>query len=113
MVWLYHLGAQAAHEKTEADGLKFLKFFGVLLYIIMVVWEIFEFLALPLLFIAIGVLNQLPSKYYIISIGAYLIVYGLVCLLVNLIGRAFGKKVELFIGSRIKNTYNRYEENKR
>lgn len=69
---------------------------------IVIVWNLAEVLALPALLAVIGALNGYKADYYIISIGLYFALYGMICLVFYAIGRLFGKRINLFIGSRIK-----------
>ena len=76
----------------------FLNFIGNFLTVIVIICEIIEFSAVPLLFIFLGVINSMPWQYYVISIGIYVALLAVLELFAYLIGKALGKKfVPLFV----------------
>ena len=52
----------------------FFKFLEVVFTIVYVIWNLLEILAIPALFIVVGLLNSYPWKYYIATIGGYFII---------------------------------------
>ena len=75
----------------------FLKFIGIILSIIMVIWTLLEFLAVPAFLTVIGLLNNFPWRYYTISIGGYLILFIIIEIIAHFISKAFDKKFTLFL----------------
>ena len=67
---------------------KLLTVFGVLCAI----GEMLEYLAIPALFVVVGILNALPWQYYAIFIGGYFALLLIGELAIRLIFRALGKK---------------------
>ena len=81
---------------------KFLKFLGVILTIIMIIWEVIEFLAVPALFTVIGLLNSFPWPYYAISIGGYVALFIIAEIIAHLVFKALDKKYTPLIVRRFK-----------
>ena len=69
-----------------------LKFIGVILSVGIVLWDIVEFLALPALFLVIGLLNAFPWQYYAFTIGGYFVVFIMAEAIACLIFKALDKK---------------------
>ena len=55
----------------------FLKFIATILTVIMAIWDIFEFLAIPALFVVIGILNSFSWRYYVITMVGYVVIFAL------------------------------------
>ena len=72
---------------------KLLKFVDVLLTIIVAILEIIEFLAVPALFVVIGLLNAFPWQYYAISIGGYIALFIIVEIIAHFTFKALDKKI--------------------
>lgn len=56
----------------------FFKFLDVIFTIIIVVWYAVEILAIPALFVVIGVLNNYPWQYYAITIGGFFLLFAII-----------------------------------
>ena len=69
-----------------------LNFAGIILTIVMVILDIAEFLAIPALFIVIGLLNSFPWQYYAISIGGYFALFIILEIVLHLVFKALDKK---------------------
>ena len=69
-----------------------LNFAGIILTIVMIILDIAEFLAIPALFIVIGLLNSFPWQYYAISIGGYFVLFIILEIVLHLIFKALDKK---------------------
>ncbi len=52
----------------------FLKFLEVFFTIVYVIWNVFEILAIPALFLTVGLLNAFPWPYYAATIGGYFVI---------------------------------------
>ena len=87
---------------------KFLGFIANILYVGMVIWDIIEFLAIPALFLVIGLLNSLPWQYYAISIGGYFALFIIIDVVLNLVFRALEKKYTPFIKRKIDKFFDRF-----
>ncbi len=85
----------------------FLKFLNIIGYIIMVIWTLVEFLALPALFTVIGLLNNFPWQYYAISIGGYLILFIIIEIIAYFISKAFDKKFTPFLERKFNQIFNK------
>ena len=81
---------------------KFLKFLGVIFTIIMIIWEVIEFLAIPALFTVIGLLNSFPWPYYAISIGGYVALFIIAEIIAHFVFKALDKKYTPFIERKFK-----------
>ena len=67
-------------------------FAGIILTIVMVILDIAEFLAIPALFIVIGLLNSFPWQYYAIAIGGYFALFIILEIVLHLVFKALDKK---------------------
>ena len=70
----------------------FLKFLGIICTIVMVVWDVAEFLAVPAFAVVIGILNSFPWQYYAVAIGGYLAVFVAIELIAHFVFKALDKK---------------------
>ena len=86
---------------------KVLNFIGNLLYIGMVIWDIIGFLALPAIFLIIGLLNSFPWQYYAISIGGYFALFIILEIILHFILKALDKKYTPLIGSKLEKYFNK------
>ena len=87
---------------------RFLHFIGILATIIMAIWDIVEFLAVPALFIIIGILNSFSWQYYVISIGGYVVLFIIVEIIAHFVFRALDKKYTPFIERKLEKICNRF-----
>lgn len=74
------------------------KIAGAVMMLILVIWELAEFLAIPAILAVIGVVNGFGWQYYAIAMGVYLALYalaeGLGWLLARAMEKWLGKKLE-------------------
>lgn len=68
------------------------RFLGIIGTVLMVLWDIVEFLAAPALFVVIGVLNRFPWQYYAIAIGGYIALFILIEVIAHFVFKALDKK---------------------
>ena len=87
---------------------RFLHFIDVIATIIMVIWDIVEFLAVPALFVIIGVLNSFSWQYYAITIGGYIALFIIAEIIAHFVFKALDKKYTLFIESKLEKIFNRF-----
>ena len=85
----------------------FLKFIGIILSIIMVIWTLLEFLAVPAFLTVIGLLNNFPWQYYAISIGGYLILFIIIEIIAHFIFKAIDKKFTPFLERKFNQIFNK------
>ncbi|MBE6821030.1 MAG: hypothetical protein E7516_08255 [Ruminococcaceae bacterium] len=71
-----------------------LKFFEIILTIIYVIWELAEILLLPAIFVAAGLMYDLPWQYYLATVGGYFIICIIVQIILHFIFKRFDKKYE-------------------
>ena len=86
---------------------KFLGFIGNLLYVGMVIWDIIEFLAVPALFVIIGLLNSFPWQYYAITIGGYFALFVILEIILHFIFRALDKKYTPLLERKLEKYFNK------
>ena len=67
---------------------KLLNFIGNILYIGMIIWDVIGFLALPALFLIIGLMNSFPWQYYAITIGGYFALFIVLEIILHFIFKA-------------------------
>ena len=85
--------AASLHQHGKGEQMKkLLGFIANILYVGMVIWDIIEFLALPALFVVIGLLNSFPWQYYAISIGGYFALFIGLEIILHFIFKALDKK---------------------
>ena len=84
---------------------------GYILCVGMILWEVIEFLAIPALFVVIGLLNELPWQYYAISIGGYFALFIIIDIVLNLVFKALEKKYTPFIKRKIDKFFDRFPKN--
>ena len=88
-----------------------LKFLGIILYVIITIFELIEFLAIPALFIIIGLLNSYSWKYYAITIGGYIAIYIIIELVAHFVFKSIDKRYSPRIERKLENTFNRFSNN--
>ena len=82
--------------------LKFLsKCIGVIALVVLVIWDLIEFLALPAIFVVIGIFNQMPAAYYWITIGGYLALFALLQLLMWLLEKKLDKHFDALLTNKL------------
>ena len=83
------------HSKGEYKVKKLLNFIGNILYIGMVLWDILEILAIPALFLVIGLLNSFSWQYYAIAIGGYFALFIILEIILHFVFKALDKNILL------------------
>ena len=89
---------------------RFLHFIGIVVTIIMVIWDTMEFLAVPALFIIIGMLNSFPWQYYVITIGGYTALFIIAEIIAHFVFKALDKKYTPFIERKLEKICNRFSK---
>ena len=87
---------------------KFLNFVGNILYVGMVIWDIIEFLAIPALFLVIGLLNSFPWQYYAISIGGYFALFIILEIILHFIFKALDKKYTPLLERKLEKYFKKF-----
>ena len=90
---------------------KLLGFIVNILYIGTVIWDIIEFLALPILFLVLGLINSLPWQYYAISIGGYFALFIILEIVLHFIFKALDKKYTPFIETKLGKYFTKSSKN--
>ena len=90
---------------------KLLGFIANILYVGMVIWDIIEFLAIPALFVVIGLLNSFPWPYYTITIGGYVALFVIAELAAHFIFKALDKKYTPLIARKIQKYFDKTSNN--
>ena len=89
---------------------KFLNFVGNILYVGMVIWDIIEFLAIPALFLVIGLLNSFPWQYYAISIGGYFALFIILEIILHFVFKALDKKYTPLIERKLEKYFDKFSK---
>ena len=89
---------------------KFLNFVGNILYVGMVIWDIIEFLAIPALFLVIGLLNSFPWQYYALSIGGYFALFIILEIILHFVFKALDKKYTPLIERKLEKYFNKFSK---
>ena len=88
----------------------FLNFVGNILYVGMVIWDIIEFLAIPALFLVIGLLNSFPWQYYAISIGGYFALFIILEIILHFVFKALDKKYTPLIERKLEKYFDKFSK---
>ena len=86
---------------------KLLGFIANILYFGMVICDIIEFLAIPALFLVIGLLNSFPWQYYAISIGGYFALFIILEIILHFVFKALDKKYTPLIKRKLEKYFNK------
>ena len=89
---------------------RLLHFIGVIGTIIMVIWDIVEFLAVPALFVIIGLLNSFSWQYYAITIGGYVVLLLLAELVAHFVFKALDKKYTPLIERKLEKYFSKLKK---
>ena len=89
---------------------KIIGFIANILYIGMVIWDIIEFLALPALFLIIGLLNSFSWQYYAIAIGGYFALFIILEIVLHFIFKALDKKYTPFLERKLEKYFNKFSK---
>ena len=85
---------------------KLLNFIGNILHIGMIIFDAIEFLALPALFLIIGLINSFSWQYYAITIGGYFALFILLEIILHFIFKALDKKYTPLIERKLEKYFN-------
>lgn len=88
----------------------FLKFIGIVFTIVMSIWDIAEFLAIPVLFIVIGLLNSFSWQYYLITLGGYLALFVIIEIVAHFVFKALDKKYTPIIERKLEKYFDRFSK---
>ena len=89
---------------------KLLNFIGNILYFGMIIFDVIEFLALPALFLIIGLMNSFPWQYYAITIGGYFALFIVLEIILHFIFKALDKKYTPLIERKLKKYFNKFSK---
>ena len=89
---------------------KLLGFIANILYVGMVIWDIIEFLAIPALFLVIGLLNSFPWQYYAISIGGYFALFIILEIILHFVFKALDKKYTPLIERKFEKYFDKFSK---
>ena len=89
---------------------KILGFIVNILYVGMVIWDIIGILAIPALFLVIGLLNSFLWQYYAISIGGYFVLFIILEIILHFIFKALNKKYTPLIERKLEKYFNKFSK---
>ena len=89
---------------------KIIGFISNILYVGMVIWDIIEFLAIPALFLVIGLLNSFPWQYYALAIAGYFVLFIILEIVLHFIFRALDKKYTPLIERKLEKYFNKFSK---
>ena len=99
------------HQHGKGEQMKkLLGFIANILYVGMVIWDIIEFLAIPALFLVIGVLNSFPWQYYAISIGGYFALFIILEIILHFVFKALDKKYTPLIERKLEKYFDKFSK---
>lgn len=77
-----------------------------ILHIGMAICDVIEFLAPPILFLIIGLINAFPWQYYAIAIGGYFALFIILEVVLRLVFKALGKRYTPLIKRKLEKYIN-------
>ena len=86
------------------------KLLGIILNSFLVLCDIAEFLAVPALFIVIGLLNSYSWQYYVISIGGYIVLFIVAEVVAWFIFKALNKKYTPIINRKLEKYFRKFSK---
>ena len=110
-MWHDPQNSDRLHQHGKGEQMKkFLNFVGNILYVGMVIWDIIEFLAIPALFLVIGLLNSFPWEYYAISIGGYFALFIILEIILHFVFKALDKKYTPLIERKLEKYFDKFSK---
>lgn len=73
------------------------KLLGAALGLILIIWEILEFIALPAVLVVIGMICEMPPAFYRIIILGYLAIFAALQLLLWVLEKTLGKRIDALV----------------
>lgn len=89
---------------------KLLGIIANILYIGTIIWDIIEFLAIPVLFLVIGLIYSFSWQYYAITIGGYFALFVILEIVLRLIFKALDKKYTPLLERRLEKHFNKFSK---
>ena len=89
---------------------KLLGFIANILYVGIVIWEIIEFLAIPALFLVIGLLYSFPWQYYAATIGGYFALFIILEIILHFVFKALDKKYTPLIERKLEKYFDKFSK---
>lgn len=81
--------------------MKILKFLEKCLGVLLILWDIGEFLIIPAIFVVLGIFCELPAGYYWITIGGYFAVFAILQVLMWILEKTLGKRFEALLSNKL------------
>ena len=76
----------------------------------MIIWDVIGFLALPTLFLIIGLMNSFPWQYYAITIGGYFALFIVLEIILHFIFKALDNKYTPLIERKLEKYFNKFSK---
>ena len=89
---------------------KLLNFIGNILYIGTIIYDLIGFLALPALFLIIGLVNSYPWQYYAITVGGYFALSFVLDIILYFIFKALDKKYTPLVERKLEKYFNKFSK---
>ena len=83
---------------------------GAFLTVLTFICDAAEFLAVPFLIVICGMLSLIPSEYCIGAILAYFLLFALIELVLYLLSRLFGKRINSFVTRKLEKYFSSHEK---
>ena len=87
---------------------KLLNLLGTVLNIGLIILDVAEFLALPILLLIIGLVNSYSREYYAISVGGYFALFIILEIVLRLVFKALNKKYTPIIKRKLEKIFDRF-----
>ena len=89
---------------------KLLNFIGNILYIGTIIYDLIGFLALPALFLIIGLVNSYPWQYYAITVGGYFALSFVLDIILYFIFKVLDIKYTPLIERKLEKYFNKFSK---
>ncbi len=89
---------------------KLLGLIANILYVGMVIWDIVDFLAIPALFLVIGLIKSFPWQYYAFTIGGYFALFIILETVLHFTFKLFDKKYTSLLERKLERYFNKFSK---
>ena len=85
-----------------------LNILNIVFTIIMIIWDLIEFLAVPAFFVIIGLFNSFSWQYYVITIGGYFLLFIIFEIVTHFVFKALDKKYTPILEKKFEKHFNKF-----
>ena len=85
-----------------------LNILNIVFTIIMIIWDLIEFLAVPAFFVIIGLFNSFSWQYYVITIGGYFLLFIIFEIVTHFVFKALDKKYTPILEKKFEKHFSKF-----